>query len=232
MAKVVESCGKVRDLDAKAFNFCTAEAHQDSLHFQSECQRDFAEQQAKRGLNPNCSISWREKAAVGWLPQSLEGTTWQQETEASNNRQGVTAWTSKVPWCHPDLDQASWCLGVNPKFWVEIMYSKSSDCHPRAASTRVVCSPSSLTFQQNEFAQSKIWEKWLGSYNSQVKLGNVKTDLQSLQYNHVCCDEKSGRVPGPVRMSASFQRSLQWCLRNSLIQLRNFFSAVLTSQAL
>lgn len=33
--------------------------------FLPECQRDFAEQQAKRGLDPNCSISWREKQQDG-----------------------------------------------------------------------------------------------------------------------------------------------------------------------
>lgn len=204
MAKVVERCGKVRDLDAKAFNFCTAEAHQDSLHFPAWVSEGLCRTASWEGPRSQLQYLLEGKAATLASTTTVEGhhdkrklklqTTDMESKPEQARYPGViqTQTSQQVPGSESQI------LGWNNIF-------KSSDCHPKAASTHVVCSPSSLTFQQNEFAQSKIWEKQLRSPNSQMKLGNVKTGLQSHHYNHVSCDQKSGRVPGPIRMSALFQ---------------------------
>lgn len=96
--------------------FYTAEAQQDSAHFPACVSEGLC-----RAASPEGQAAWLALGSPRGHRDSGEVKlpTTDVETKPEHCHQ-----TRQGTLCQPVPEQASHCLGVTPKFWVEIMYSR------------------------------------------------------------------------------------------------------------
>ena len=86
MAVVKVKGGRVRDLDAKAFAFCTAEGQQDSLHLPA-CMRRRTLQSSKPRRASSSRLQCLSEGKAARLAAGITGGTLRQwDSEAANSR--------------------------------------------------------------------------------------------------------------------------------------------------